>query len=422
MKRFLAIIAALCLVAALFAGCQTTETPAEPTAQPTEAPQATEVPDDTPDVTEAAATNTPEVTKAPDPTPVPVKDPYEYEILDWMDAYGYASSFDSIFINSKQYDGTECQAWKAENDDTVDGTDGKVKTIAMRGWAGFTDNKIKAFGYQVDNNPVIYVARATESTEQGVKDSGGEYAQRFKVTIPVSGLCGEGHEIKLVARIDDEDNSVVYLNNDLGPFILYYNGPEAPQPAIDGSIEANEYIAQYSLKRSTTKTWTEGSAMGSTVIDYYVCLREDGLYVGIDAKTVAAGDVFQLYFNPAALLDDAQALIVSFVTGEELKVLQSNHATALCGEADANGIDITSLVEAKMTAKEGGYVIEAKLPVDLFKVTDVEKADTFNYGRDNLYFGMFVLLGNVNGFTNQSAAPGEDWTCKGLALHEYIAY
>ncbi len=419
MKKFLAVILALCLVAALFAGCGAQTNDKEPS--PTKAPEVTAEPSEptaepeaTPEVTTA-----PEPTKEPEPTPVPYTDPYAVEILDWEDADGFNASFDSIFVNKVKVADGDVQLWKSENDETVDGTDGKVKSIGMRGWNGFYELKQKEFGYQIDNNPVVWVKRSTEATEQGVKAVGGDYAQRFNVTIPVENLYGEGHEITVVTKL--EDGSIVYLNREEALFMLYYNGPEAPETAIDGTISEGEYTAQYALKKSNAQTWTGGD-IGDTDIEYYINLKDDGLYIAIDATGVSAGDMLQLNFNPGARIDDAEALFVSFVVGDELKVLQQNHTNKYVAKVDkTNGNDITASIEAKIVAKDGGYIVEAKLPADFFTVTDVEDAAGFNYGRENLYFGMFVVLG-TNGYTNQSTAPETDWTCKALALHEYVAY
>lgn len=418
MKKIFALIIALCMVIALFAGCTT---PAEPDA--TKAPDATEAPEvtDVPEVTDAPEP-TEEATEAPtpEPTPEPFPDPYAIEILDWIDAAGQNSSFDTIFFDSETITDGGVQAWKADNDETVNGIERSIKTVSMRGWAGFdaSDEEcaMENIGYQIDNNPVVWT-KTFEATEGPVKAAGGENAQRFKVTIPVSSLSGAGHELKVVALL--KNGTVAYLNNDAGPFMLYYDGPEAAAAAIDGTIGEGEYNAQYTLDATTAKSWTNAE-MGDKKVVYYLSLKEDGLYVGIDATNVAAGDTIQLNFNPGARIDDATGLFVSFVMGDEIKVLQHNHPTVLNPEF-TDGMDVTASVEAKIVAKEGGYVAEIKLPVDFFKVTDVEKAAEFQYGKENLYFGMFGVIGG-QGFTNQSVAPGSDWTCKGLLLHEYIAY
>ena len=423
MKKIFAIILALCLVAALFVGCAGTNTN-EPST-PTKAPDATEAPAEEATPTEAPAddpTPTAEPTSTPEPTPEPFTDPYAQEILDWSDADGQNASFDTIAINGELLMETDGKvvAWKDENDETVDGTAGNVSSIGMRGWAGFFDYDMIAYGYQIDENPVVFVEGATIATEAAVKGAGGEHAQRFWINIPVGNLTGDGHEIKIVVKL--EDGTLAYLNNELANYVLYYNGPEAAGEAsvVDGTIGAAEYTASYALKAANAQTWTSHE-MGDRVINYYLSLKEDGVYVGIDATGAVSGDMLQINFNPGARIDESTGLFVSFVVGDALKVLLHNHTNSI-GEGTAAGVDITDKIEAKIVAKEGGYVVEAKLPADFFKVTDVEKADQFVFGKENLYFGMFVVLNGAEGFTNQSAAPGTDWTCKGLGLHEYIVY
>ncbi|MBO4326696.1 MAG: hypothetical protein J5950_05450, partial [Clostridia bacterium] len=55
----------------------------------------------------------------------------------------------------------------------------------------------------------------------------------------------------------------------------------------------------------------------------------------------------------------------------------------------------------------------------LFTITDVEGADAFVYGEDDLYFGMFLVAGG-GGLSNQKNTDYTDWTCKGLNLNEYV--
>ncbi|MBO4326656.1 MAG: LPXTG cell wall anchor domain-containing protein, partial [Clostridia bacterium] len=55
----------------------------------------------------------------------------------------------------------------------------------------------------------------------------------------------------------------------------------------------------------------------------------------------------------------------------------------------------------------------------LFTITDVEGADAFVYGEDDLYFGMFLVAGG-GGLSNQKNTDYTDWTCRGLNLNEYV--
>ncbi|MBO5077220.1 MAG: PT domain-containing protein [Clostridia bacterium] len=416
MKKLISVILVLGLIAVLFAGCKSaqneteptaepvvTEEPAKPTAAPTEAP--TQAPTEAP-------------TAVPEPTAVPFNDPYAVEILNWEDMDVKNFSFDTIKFNGKIITDGGVAGWRVENDETVDGTDGSINEVTMRGWAGFLEENIVQVGYQIDDGPVVLGTNWFENTEDAVKGAGGEFAIRFAVNIPVSGLTGAGHELKIVSQV--ESGTLVYMNPEANPYFLYYDGPAAAELAIDGNVDPAEYSAAYVLDNSNAQTWTN-SDIGEAVIEYYLKVVDDGLVVGVIGKGVAANDMIQLDFNPGARIDESSAggLFVTFVLGDSLKVMQHNHKTALKDDPAAGGADITDLVEAKITKTDDGFMFEAKLPKDLFTVTDVEKAEDFAFGKERLYFGMFVVLGGAHGYTNQSAAPGSDWSPKGLGLHEY---
>ena len=416
MKKVFAIMISLCLVIALFAACaKKPDTPV-----PTEAPQqATEAPVDQPT---DAPTEAPTEAPTPEPTPEPFIDPYKVEIGDWDDAEVRAMSFDTIFFDKKTITDGKVDAWKSDNDETIDGTNGKIKVVGMRGWAGFLEEDMVAMGYRIDNREPVFVENPFEATQPEVKAAGGDYAQRFRVNIPVEGLYGNEHELRVFAKL--ESGACYYINPEGPGFLLYYNGPEAVENKIDGKISDGEYNTSYILDSSNAVTWTN-SEIGDLSVKYYLRLAADAVYVGFDAAGFVEGDSVQLNFNPGARLDESSAggLFVSLVIGENAKVLQHNHKTQLKDEIDTAGTDITDLVEAKIVTTDTGYAGEVKLPADFFKVTDVEKAADFTLGSENLYFGMFVVIINgPDGFTNQSAAPGSDWSPKALGLHEHVVY
>ena len=416
MKKVLVVLLSLLLAVAMFAGCS--KTPAEPgtSENPSEASAvpatSSEPADPTDEPTEAP---TAEPTEVPEPTAVPFKDPYKVDIEDWDEVGSPAYSFDTIFFNNSIITDGGVINWKTENDETVDGTDGSIKTVAMRGWVGFAGEAIIAAGYQIDNDPVVLVSSWKEATEPQVIAAGGDNATRLKVEIPTAALVGTGHELKLVCEL--EESGLVYMI----PFMLYFDGPATgAENAIDGTINEGEYKASYVLNSENAQTWTNGN-MGDSSFTYYLSLKSDGLYVGVNCVGGAAGDAVQLNFNPGARIDETTGLFLTVVLGDTLNIMQHNHKTELLDDDSASGASITDKVENAVVKTDDGYVFEIKLPVEFFKVTDVENASDFEYGKENLYFGMFLVAG-VHGFTSQSAAPGSDWTCKGLGLHEYIAF
>ncbi|MCR5695022.1 MAG: phosphodiester glycosidase family protein [Clostridia bacterium] len=147
------------------------------------------------------------------------------EILDFIQAEGFNSSFDSILINGvKVADGNVPQYLKSIGG-TVDGKDGSVTSVGMRGWTGFSEQAMIGYGYQIDEEAVQWDEGAAEATEKAVINAGGRYAHRFSVTIPVSELKGQGHLLRIVVKL--EDGTVVYVNQESAVFQYYYDGPEA---------------------------------------------------------------------------------------------------------------------------------------------------------------------------------------------------
>ena len=412
MKKTLAILVALVLAAALFAGCATK--PAEQN-DATEKPAATDVPvvTDAPAPTDVPVTQAP--TATPAPTAEPFNDPYKVEITDWDDAEVRNFSFDTIKVNGKTLTDGGVATYRLEIEDTIDGTDGSVKTVTMRGWAGLTEEEIIMTGYQIDDGAVVLSDKNFEATSDAVKAAGGDYAIRFSVDIPVEGLAGQ-HELKVVLKTPE---GLYYMNPMANPFVLMYEGVQAADNALDGVITAGEYSAKYVLDASNAQTWT-GTSIGDRSIEYRLDLESDGLYVGCTVKGAAIGDMIQLNFNPGARLDGVPGRFISFKLEDgKVIVLQHNHKTQLKDDDNAGGADITELVGTAYAAGDGAVVFEAKLPIELFKVTDVEKADQFDAAKENLYFGMFVVMGG-GGYTNQSSAPGSSWLCKDLGIHEYF--
>ncbi|MBO4327734.1 MAG: hypothetical protein J5950_10725 [Clostridia bacterium] len=194
-------------------------------------------------------------------------------------------------------------------------------------------------------------------------------------------------------------------------------GGEREPVEPESIVRSSKYKYSYTVDAGNAVSWT-GASIGDVEVKYYLKADDDGLYVGVVAKGANEGDLIQLNFNPDNKLAATPGLFISFKLGDTITVLQHNHKTGVLDNDSAGGADISDKVETQVVKMSYGYEFTAKLPVGLFTVTDVEGADSFEFGSDPLYFGMFMVVGG-QGFTNQSAAPGSDWTCNGLCLTEY---
>ena len=226
-----------------------------------------------------------------------------------------------------------------------------------------------------------------------------------------NGVKDENLTLRLAVDLDGELLTLIPDGEDT---------PDQPvaEGGIDGVISDGEYDETYAITKDNFKTWTASPNMDGKEFTYFFSMKEDGLYVGVNAKGANAGDLMQMNFNPGNKLADVPGLFISFKLGDTLTVLQHNHKTGILDNDSAGGADITDKIENKIVKTADGYAFEVKLPVDFFKVTDVDGADSFVYGTDPLYYGMFAVVGG-QGYTNQSNAPGSDWTCNGLGLTEY---
>ncbi len=214
------------------------------------------------------------------------------------------------------------------------------------------------------------------------------------------------------------ENDGYFPLEDMDP--IYFEIPdhsEGPGDKPAGIINEADYTVSYVVDETNALSWTEGE-IGDTSVRYFFKITEDAVDVAIRGIGVNAGDYLQINFNPGNKLADTTGLFLSFVTGDTFKLLQHNHKTALLDDDNPGGADISDKVNGNIVKTENGYEITAKLPKDLFHVTDVENAQTYDYLKDPLYFGMFIVTGG-QGYTSQSVAPGENWTCNGLRLSEY---
>ncbi len=131
----------------------------------------------------------------------PIIPPYQYSFI--------GASYDtlSLHINSSwialNSSGNASQ-WIAANipNNTISSAYG-ADQLRFYGWIGFTD-PIEAFGYQIDDNePVWNPGFFFATTEDAVKypQNGGQYARRFQIDVPISGLTGI-HKVVAVVKVN----------------------------------------------------------------------------------------------------------------------------------------------------------------------------------------------------------------------------
>ena len=110
------------------------------------------------------------------------------------------ASFDTILINGEMASFQTADGNASAALDTVsrkvDGINTKVKTITLRGWAGF-ESEIEAFGYKIGNDKPVF-GEFTAETSEDVKAAGGEYASRFEIVIPFDTVFGTQKVVAVV--------------------------------------------------------------------------------------------------------------------------------------------------------------------------------------------------------------------------------
>jgi LPXTG-motif cell wall-anchored protein len=331
-----------------------------------------------------------------------------------MDSYG--DGFGVYFWDETAWGYPELQAFRCDfyKYSRTAGSSGLIDAKAVRSDAYKITGQsfhLKVWEYDADNI-AIQVDRDDNGTNiQAI----GAFA---KSNLP------EGFDIKnctLMITPDIDINRAHSYEKDIVLTIKDINGKkpvdQAEQPATS-IINESEYDVSYVLDSSNAKTWTNGN-IGNASVKYFFKAEDDGVKVAIRALGVSAGELMQLNFNPGNKLAGSTGQFLSFVTGDSFKLLQHNHKNGVLDDANPNGADISDKVDGQIAAIDGGYEIVAKLPKALFTITDVDGADSFVYGQDDIYFGMFIVTGG-HGYTNQSTAPGTDWTVDGLGLTEYV--
>jgi len=130
----------------------------------------------------------PEITDTPDPATV------------------VGSSFDTFYVNDviNFGEGDGGASGKLDKHDrTVDGSDGSVTKLVIRGWVGFAD-EIESFGYKIGDAAPVYGDFKT-TTEAGVLGAGGPLASRFAIEIDATTIKGEKNVVVVVKLLNREE-------------------------------------------------------------------------------------------------------------------------------------------------------------------------------------------------------------------------
>ena len=124
-------------------------------------------------------------------------------------------SIDTFFANGEMYfeqDGMAGDKLTAQENKVVFKTGETAQSIALRGWIGF-DQAIASFGYYVDGYDFVW-GEFAQATEDGVLAAGGEFASRFHIIVPLTGLTsGTEHKIGFILKL--ADGTVVRLREEL---------------------------------------------------------------------------------------------------------------------------------------------------------------------------------------------------------------
>ncbi|MCR5056920.1 MAG: discoidin domain-containing protein [Clostridia bacterium] len=165
--------------------------------------------------------------------------PYVPVTRDFSADAGDKLSYDTIYVNDVSF--AEGNAAIIAAKKLIDGSDGSITSIGLRGWYGNKDLAIDQFGYMIDGGEPVF-GEYKEATEPAVLDStnGGQYASRFTITVDVSEFAKDtDYEIRAVAKLSNGD--VVILNRVDNPgteqekdrdIYVIYRSEATPEPGL----------------------------------------------------------------------------------------------------------------------------------------------------------------------------------------------
>ena len=259
------------------------------------------------------------------------------------------------------------------------------------------------------------LANADESEELQAANEDAPKAKSPYLVLPKMN-AGNPDESKFEFNVDPF-NFFVIGEDGIDDFYAV-NPEDGEAPAATSIIDESKYDVSYKINKDNATNWANGNINGIDVT-YFFKVEDDGLAVAVRGIGLKDGEYVQLNFNPGNYLWEVPGQFISVVLGENLKVMQHNHKNGLLADDNPGGADITDKVANQVQKTADGYEVVFKLPKALFTITDVEGADAFVYGEDDLYFGMFLVAGG-GGLSNQKNTDYTDWTCRGLNLNEYV--
>ena len=157
---------------------------------------------------------------------------------------------------------------------------------------------------------------------------------------------------------------------------------KAGAATVDGAISDGEYGDAFVLNKDNAVTWTQSTMEAE--VKYYLSWTEDALYIAVSAPSSAFTTQLtaQLNFNPGKLIPDSRpGLFLGMTWTKEtgtLVITQHNYRTALQKSiSEANVADITEKVESKAVDNGTDTIIEARIPANFFKITNISNV-SFN--------------------------------------------
>ena len=133
-----------------------------------------------------------------------------------------------------------------------------ASNVNLAGWVGFGYETIM-FGYSIDGGDAIFNTYPT-APGQAVIDAGGEYAQRFSITVPLRNLSVGEHTLDFLALVDVEGGVAVKLLSLTVEISKIYTADEFMSTAqYPVKLSLDSLTATDSIKSGTQVAFPEGT-------------------------------------------------------------------------------------------------------------------------------------------------------------------